>query len=542
MSSYYLKIFWFVLCAVLVYSPQANSYLKGEMDNQLQALQADRDRVPQVEFLAENWTGTTILKETDYIGEGQFPLVFTRYYSSPGNYKCGKEGWAHSYTSCLSIRYNRWPTDYQGVTVCTLGSCTAFDDDAGTVEMDLKPRIASIRDTLVRNGNINGSSYPWVYIQFVSGIREAYGEDGKLIARFDRSGIEHRLKYNDQSGRLNSVTHIPSGRKLGFSHVKNDATDEFVTKMTIPSLAEYTYQWQGETSSTITFPPALPGAERLVRKYTFKSTNSNGSCPFLLSMITESDKILLTREPYDKNIGNCNMAVNGAYTPIYPNGYGKISLPGHNVQDVTFKRDFIVGLPSNRIYQVTLTQGFADTDISEYSSLSVDRSFVNSNNGSYGWSEFEGGVVGNVIFRPSLVSQRCANCPGDFANYTYDPNKGDLLTRTDYLGYVTKFTNDARGLPLTEVEAFGTEQSRSTVYTWDKRFTLKTSETRGGVKKEWQYNDRGHLTKEIVHPSSEKHWLIRPKPTSAIALQAPPPAIRLHWLTFMTQPLLSLQK
>ncbi|WNB76611.1 RHS repeat-associated core domain-containing protein [Methylomonas koyamae] len=58
-------------------------------------------------------------------------------------------------------------------------------------------------------------------------------------------------------------------------------------------------------------------------------------------------------------------------------------------------------------------------------------------------------------------------------------------------------------MPLTETEASGTPEARTTTRTWDSRFPLKTSETRGGITREWRYDDQGHVTKEMVHPSSQ---------------------------------------
>ncbi|MEQ1560147.1 MAG: hypothetical protein ABL933_14590 [Methyloglobulus sp.] len=106
------------------------------------------------------------------------------------------------------------------------------------------------------------------------------------------------------------------------------------------------------------------------------------------------------------------------------------------------------------------------------------------------------------MFRPYSVSTRCADCDKDFKAYTYTPDTGDLTSRTDYLGIKTVLVNNALGLPLTETEAYGTTQARVTSRTWDARFPLMTSETRGGITHDWRYNAYGHVVKEIVRPSS----------------------------------------
>ncbi|WP_427551429.1 hypothetical protein ACQE3D_06840 [Methylomonas sp. MS20] len=44
-----------------------------QLAGQMQVEQSDKNRVPQVEFQTEPLYGATLLKETDYRGEGQFP-------------------------------------------------------------------------------------------------------------------------------------------------------------------------------------------------------------------------------------------------------------------------------------------------------------------------------------------------------------------------------------------------------------------------------------------------------------------------------------
>jgi YD repeat-containing protein len=145
-------------------------------------------------------------------------------------------------------------------------------------------------------------------------------------------------------------------------------------------------------------------------------------------------------------------------------------------------------------FKAQLTEQFADSDTASYRSLAYHRTFIETN--------AMDAYVPGPIYRPKGVSLRCADCDDDFKTFTYNP-KGDLLSRTDYLDRVTTFTRDPRGLPLTEIEAAGTPEARTTTRTWDSRFPLKTSEVRGAVAKDWRYNDRGHLIKEIVRPATE---------------------------------------
>jgi YD repeat-containing protein len=237
-----------------------------QLPGQLQWEQNDQTRVPQVEFQSEPLLGATLLKETDYRGEGQFPLVFTRIHVSPQSLRAEDcdllaamgDGWAHSYSSCLinHLSYGG-PSSNRTLTVCTLGICTVFEET-------LKPRLKDVRSTLVANGVINGTSYRWVYTHFQSGIREAYNGQGKLVARFDRSGIEHRVGYQliNNSNRISTVTHVPSGRTLRFQYHQGN-----LVSMTDPAGHVYTYNF-ASTPNTVTFPAAIAGAAPLVRSYT----------------------------------------------------------------------------------------------------------------------------------------------------------------------------------------------------------------------------------------------------------------------------------
>ncbi|WP_031431584.1 RHS repeat-associated core domain-containing protein [Methylomicrobium agile] len=449
-----------------------------QLPGQLQWEQNDRTRVPQVEFQSEPLSGATLLKETDYRGEGQFPLVFTRIRASPQflmtencDSLAGMRGWIHSYSSCLIDHLNYdGPSSNRTLTVCTLGVCTMFEET-------LKPRSKDVRDTLVANGVINGTSYRWVYTHFQSGIREAYNGLGNLVARFDRSGIEHRVVYQSINGfnRISTVTHVPSGRVLRFQYNQG-----WLVSMTDPAGQIYAYNFSNN-SNTVTFPAATAGAMPLVRHYTqgtltLRACYDAGGIENIrnaytyLHTVSEGERTLL------------DTTFNWPCSTNFPT-YSRIEQAGHNAKNRVQQRSILTE---------KLTEQFADSDTADYRSLVYNRTFTQTNATD----------IRSPIYRPKGVSLRCADCDGDFKTATYNA-KGDLLSRTDYLGRVTTFTRDPRGLPLTEMEAAGTPEARATTRTWDSRFPLKTAEVRGAVAKDWRYNDRGHLIKEIVRPATE---------------------------------------
>ncbi|MEQ1560146.1 MAG: hypothetical protein ABL933_14585 [Methyloglobulus sp.] len=255
----------------------------------MQVAASEKDRVPQVEFSTEPLSGSTLLKETDYAGEGQFPLTFARYQASPrrmGADNCDaysgfglNSTWTNTYSSCLINHL-----DYGGVasnrtmTVCTLGVCTTF-------EANLQPRRKDVRDTLMRNGVINGKAYPWVYTHFKTGMREAYTDDTsngyhdhRLLARFDRSGIEHRINYTLISAaeagsgfpysRPASVVHVPSGRSINFVYSGTNYSTSSLIGITVPGGARYAY-----SQTKTVFPVAEAGNAAFERIYDIKYHN-----------------------------------------------------------------------------------------------------------------------------------------------------------------------------------------------------------------------------------------------------------------------------
>jgi len=468
MSDYFNDRLLIAIVGIFLLSPRtyaAPGLPYEQLAGQLQVELSEKNRVPQVEFQTEPLYGATILKETDYRGDGQFPLEFTRIYVSPQTEaNCDDNNWTHNYASCLL----HFPS---GVTkICRLGICTTFLSN-------LKPESKDVRDTLVANGMINGTSYRWVYTHFNSGIREAYNSLGLLVARFDRSGIEHNVSYHPVNGGnlIIRITHVPSGRALSIGYNNGQ-----LVSMTDPNEQTYTYSSIVTAStSTLTLPAVSAGATPLVRTYTYRGIDCGPDIDSFitynyLDTISEGGKTLLKQE-----FGICGNFLS----------YSRIAQAGHNSKDRIQQRSHVNGSVPTK-YQ--LIEQFADSDAGAYRSFVNYRTYTNLTPSEVIW-----------LFRPSGVQARCANCEEDFISYSYNPQNGDLLSRTDYLGRTSLFSNNERGLPLTETEAYGTPEARTTTRTWDSRFPLKTSETRGGITHEWRYNDRGHVVKEMVHPSSQ---------------------------------------
>jgi RHS repeat-associated protein len=364
---------------------------------------------------------------------------------------------------------------------------------------------------LQENVTIQGETYPWVLTHFDSGIRKAYGRNRGgyffLLAIFDRAGIKQELAYQDhrscEEPLLQSVTHIPSGRKLIFSY-DYDAYC-LLKKVTDPDGQEYDYGYGAIQDIPfhpelqlldITFPPAETDGSKFTRRYRLRS---NFAPEFFGTNYTES--VVEGEQTTVTQGGGQNVFQSTEEFDLFYDQYARfgrpsrayktISRPGHNTKRLILTRNVL----SQADLKFKSTEQYADTDTSAYKSLDIVQVRENVNKAD---------STEVAIYRPKSISARCAECKEDYADYTWDPANGAPKTRTDYLGRVTEFVNDSRGLPLTETQAKGTDDERVITRMWDSRFPLKTYEEVGGVVHEWRYNTKGHLIKEITRPSNEK--------------------------------------
>jgi YD repeat-containing protein len=107
----------------------------------------------------------------------------------------------------------------------------------------------------------------------------------------------------------------------------------------------------------------------------------------------------------------------------------------------------------------------------------------------------------NIVRKKSESGPGCASCPaGSGVAYTFD-ERLRITSATDALGRVTSYTYDGRGNKLTEIEAVGTAEERTTIYTYHPVYNLVASITRASVSNPGQnavttftYDANGNLT------------------------------------------------
>lgn len=103
----------------------------------------------------------------------------------------------------------------------------------------------------------------------------------------------------------------------------------------------------------------------------------------------------------------------------------------------------------------------------------------------------------------SVAGQASANCPASTGTFAYGTDNF-LSSQTDEEGRVTQYTRNARGLPVTIVEALGTSAERTTSYTWHATLSLPLQIVRPGLTTDFTYDGSGRLT-ELTLTDTTSH-------------------------------------
>lgn len=94
-----------------------------------------------------------------------------------------------------------------------------------------------------------------------------------------------------------------------------------------------------------------------------------------------------------------------------------------------------------------------------------------------------------------------ANCIGTNKSYDYYPN-GLLASQTDWAGNVTRYNYNSRGLITRKVEAEGSVEQRSTLWSWEENYPLPLARIDGSKTVFYSYDDEGRLLSERIVPTS----------------------------------------
>src|SRR5262249_36105165 len=143
-------------------------------------------------------------EETDYVGAGDFPLVFKRFYNSLSTRTSGfGPAWTHSY----DIKFSVFTATGEGGTTVTFEEAYRAD---GRIYSDIDP------DAPFAYFYVPGCP-ALCLLNRATNVMEAYEDTtGRLQALYDMRGNSQTMGYDGQ-GRLISVTHS-NGRALTFAY------------------------------------------------------------------------------------------------------------------------------------------------------------------------------------------------------------------------------------------------------------------------------------------------------------------------------------
>lgn len=417
-------------------------------------------------------TGNKFQKETDYVGTGEFPLVFDRYYNSQlrvtdteysyfssGQYNgsSGLDGWrslaVSQHRAGLVVTGQdrrdamRWST--QGIDM--IGANWRHTYQRSIYYVGDPTATASTAFAFRHNGRVlsfveyNGAFYPqadvsdrltgspstgWTYTSAANDDVETYDADGRLLSIRSRGGLTHTLAY-DADGRLTSVTD-DFGRALTFAYDTPAGSASAVARvasMTNPAGGIYQYGYTGANLTSVTYP------DTNTRQYVYA-----GSTARALTGIIDESNVTFATFAYNQ-FGEATLSTHSGGAEQVSVSYVKAGIT--NVGPATV----LDALGASRTYQFTNVLGVAKVT-----------------------SITQPGASGGTVTR----------------TYAYDAN-GNTRSEIDYRGVLTCRTYDlSRNLETSRTEGLSgstcpgtavTGVTRTTATAWHSTFRLPTQIT-----------------------------------------------------------------
>ncbi|MFC4313027.1 DUF6531 domain-containing protein [Steroidobacter flavus] len=364
-------------------------------------------------------TGNKYQRETDYLGQGPFPLVFERHYNSRGK-GSGILGprWTSTFDRRLVV------TTGGGVRMVRLtradGAVLNFENSSGAWRADGDVAVSLVEVSggwRVVNEDDSAELYDasgaLTSLQTRSGMSQSlsYGTDGRLVAVIDAFGRGLNFAYDTQ-GRLIEL-HDPAGTVIAYGY---DGSGRLST-VSHPGTGVRTYVYDE--------PGHLFGAQ---------------ATSLLTGILDESGTRFATFE-YD--------SASRAFVSEHANGADRIEL-SYLANGSTLETD---AAGTQRTHGFTLIDG--------------------------------------VYKAASITGAPCATC-GPTAAFARDTN-GDVLSKTDFRGFVTSFSLNARHLETSRTEASGTARARSITTIWHPSFRLPAQIDEPGKRTTFVYDAHGNL-------------------------------------------------
>lgn len=383
-------------------------------------------------------TGNKYQQEDDYVGTPW--LTFRRFYNSRfANAGSFGTQWRHNFDRSLSIASS-------GTSISLFrpdGKYETFKLTNGVWATD-----PEIHDTLTVNTNAQGAKTG--YTVFISALRqsEVYDINGALLSVTDANGKGIVLTYgpSPQTGYEGFLLKVAdsNGRQLSFTY--NSAGQ--VASVTEPDGGTLNYNYDPANGNLL----SVQYPDGSTRQYIYNEPTLTGSTNLPSAMTGVIDE---TGTRYEStNYNSSGQATGSSLTGVADNTQFT-----YNSDGTTTVR-FPLGNQATWTYFVS----------------------------SYG-SNFVAGL-----------DQPCGSSCGETRkSIAYDAN-GNPSSATDFNGNITKTTYEANGLLDQQIDAFATNNQRTTNFTWNTALRVPLTRTVSDntstviAKTSWAYNGTGQTT------------------------------------------------
>lgn len=460
--------------------------------------------------------GNKYRQETDYTSAGITPLTFIRYYSS--NKKKSTDvgvNWRHSYSSSLTenihtqdLPYFSNSSDFSSqyssaqvacesgwneikgqYTQSTLANTTAVFESGTCSVKDGASLFGSIsvrsenglslnppQDTVIierANGNtitFVGASAIWV---------SPVDADVSLVQTttdYTLTTAQDTVEQYNLAGQLVSIT----DRKGIQQTLTYNATTGLLEKVTDSFGQSLGFTYSGTKLTSV----SLPDTTQLVYTY---DTNNN------FSSVKREDNTVKTYVYEDARFPNALTGIidenNQRYMTFSYDAQGRATtseLAG-GADKVTV--NFIDDVTS------TVTDALGQLRTYRFSTINDEKRLT----------DIEGAP--------------CTSCGGQSSHYTYDAN-GHVNSSTDFNGSITSYTNNARGLALSRIEASGTKDERTTYYEWHPTYALPTCIIESNKTTRLSYTANGSLETRTAFDTGDAALFVTPASKACSAIEA----------------------
>ena len=219
-------------------------------------------------------SGTSFLRETDYRGTGNLPLMFERFYASRdlANTPLGVM-WRQTYSSSLMLFSD-------GIN----GTVNAWRDDGRMLTFTFTNGVVTTDPDVVERMSYNSTSGNFILIN-ANDRTETYDPDGRLISVADHAGETITLTYS--AGHLSSAKDA-FGRVLSFGYDSSGRLSSITTPNS--EITSYGYD-SASRLYTVTRP------DKTVRQYLYNETAQTGGANLpntLTGIVDETNTRYLT--------------------------------------------------------------------------------------------------------------------------------------------------------------------------------------------------------------------------------------------------------